>query len=527
MDTNLHILPQVQLNEPGDSFILSATEQSTGADSRSGLQIEKEQLDPVSLCDVSATMEKIAKLYEPASNLPKPENYNPVHGCLTPEDLDASKSRTRHRRKHTEEYQSSSRKRPRSQSLKYISPYNQRVQTRVSGDIRLRRRLEEQEDTLHRTSRTLREYLDQREKEEMAECTFKPDLAPSRALFRARCDQDPHFRLKFHERNDRMVAQRTTSPHLHSSSPQMIRYDNHNCNFINDGSALDAYLQPNRLRVIKETTRQKLDLPRVLREEQVRARRAQTAQAVERSLSQKTREYLNSNVVDRLHVSTPLYMQTRIYREHQKAMERLEKIHGPHIQREIAFRTGSRPYSAPGWNIARVLTAQPTYTRTVCDDFVTTVHKPIQTSSVGEDSSFSTRLSHMSSLYRARMRLSKRASGTQSPPLRISALDLPTPNSVLLQVALRREAKKHKQQPATKPYVIYSNAVSVPSYAAESSLTPELFQEDKQKDLALTDILVQSTDVGSGEAPCTPKRIRYQGPILHGDLSPPTRPYRT
>ena len=527
MDTNLHVVPQARLSEPSDSFILSATERSAEADSRSGLQTEKEQLDPISLYDISATMEKIAKLYEPASSLPKPENYNPVHGFLTPEDLDASKPRTRQKRKRTGEYQSPPHKRSRSQNFRYISPYSQRVQNRVSDDVRLRRRLEEQEDTLHRTSRTLREYLDQREKEEMAECTFKPDLTPSRALFRARCDQDPHFRLNFYERNDRMVAQRTISPHLHSSSPQLIRYDNHNCNFINDGSALDAYLQPNRLKVIKEATRQKLDLPRALRDEQARARRAQTAQAVERSLSQKTREYLSSNVVDRLHVSTPLYMQTRTYREHQKAMERLEKIHGPHIQREIAFRTGNRPHSAPGLNIARVLTAQPTYARVVCDDFVAAVHKPIRPSSVGEDSSFSTRLSHMSSLYRARMRLSKRTSGTQSPPLRISALDLPAPSSVLLQAALRREARKHKQQPATKPHVIYSNAVPIPSCAAESSLTPELFQESRQKDLALTDILVQSTDVGSSEASCASRRIRYQGPVLHGDLSPSTRPHRT
>lgn len=526
METVPRASPQPRPDESSDLLNLSATEQSTAASSRSGLQIEKDRPDPVSLCDVSATIEEIAKLYEPASSLPRPENYNRIHGYLTPEDLDTSKPRIRYKRKHTEERQSPSQRRPHSQNSKYISPYSQKVQARASGDIRLRRRLEEQEDALHRTSRTLREYLDKREKDEMAECTFKPDLTPSRALFRARCDKDPHFKLKFHERNDRMVAQRTLSPDIHSSSPQLIRYDNHNCNFINDGSALDAYLQPNKLKVIKEATRQKLDLPRALREEQLRTRRAQTARAVERSLSQKTRAYLDSDVVTRLHTNTPLYMQTRTYREHQKAMERLERIHGPHIQREVASRTGYRPRSAPGWDAMRVLAAQPAYTRAVCDDIIAATHRPTRASSVGEDSSFSTRLSQMSSLYRARVRLSKRTSGAQSPPLRVSALDLPAPNSVLLQAALRREARKRKQQPDRKPYVIYSNTVPVPPCTTELSLTPELFQEDKQKDLALTDILVQSTDAGSGEALCASTRICYRGPLLHGDLSPPARPHR-
>ncbi|ESU45679.1 Hypothetical protein GSB_150821 [Giardia duodenalis] len=53
-----------------------------------------------------------------------------------------------------------------------------------------------------------------------------------------------------------------------------------------------------------------------------------------------------------------------------------------------------------------------------------------------------------------------------------------------------------------------------------------MFLEDKQKDLALTDILVQSTDAGSGEALCASTRICYRGPLLHGDLSPPARPHR-
>ncbi|TNJ26571.1 hypothetical protein GMRT_16390 [Giardia muris] len=172
----------------------------------------------------------------------------------------------------------------------YVSPYSQRVLSRVGRDQnappRLQMQLELQAEAQERRRRRLERERVEREWEELKECTFKPDLRASSAP--GPC------------RRARTCLQRLSERPQHVS----VTYESQQLRGGVSGPSRDTLLYPaytsHQHQRLKELARERLDAPRRQEELARKRERERLSRQVLRNMSAPARLYCAQNVFQRL-----------------------------------------------------------------------------------------------------------------------------------------------------------------------------------------------------------------------------------